>query len=424
VIGMAFQDEIDLEEYIRNMLPAKYKFGFNVSVTKSHHKGRYYHDNYDTETNNNTEEEQAIHLEWEKERQDFISFKTDIDQFKLKELKFMSAAGMTREVASQLDFAQRIELEKIFPQLTEFNILAFKRKSNQTCRRALIYPQEYSYRKFIDCMIAFLNKHDSQRIDQLNSRVKIRFKGKSALQMDDYTFRYFKDKIEAIIAKYKLFYRVKVMIKKRVIEIEGAHEKVQDMRNCVKEVIALLSPRPYPLATHHDFGKFNCFGIKSNAGSEYISRLNNKFQMKAYGRYDQRTNRFMIRGDQTNKALFIQKLEIWIQQFNVKVKITSFEVKNPRAYFKNRLKAKEQAEKFDTLIQYNPDKKTLTIYYHEYISEDNRLASATEVTKSKQRDIENLKRIFNSLFSPSENYGDMSMSTAGRLSRDYKGGTI
>lgn len=356
--------------------------------------------------------------------QDFLSFKTKEDQCKLKELKFMEAAGMSRDVASQLDFAQRIELEKIFPELAEFNMLTFRRKANSTCRRALIYPQEYSYRKFIDVMVSFLNKYDSQKIDQLQSRVKIRFKGKSALQMDDYTFRYFKDKIEGIINKFKLFYRIKIMIKKRVIEIEGAHEKVQDMRDCVKEIITLLSPKPYPISTHQDFGKYNCFGIKSSAGSEYISRLNNKYHQKAYGKYDQRTNRFMIRGDPVMREQFMKKLEIWVQQFNIKVKQDFYDVRNPRAYFKNRIKAKDQAEKFDALVQYIPSDQKLKIFFHEYVSEENRLASATEVAKSKKRDIENLKRIFDNLFSQSESTRDMSMSSASKLARDYKGGKI
>jgi hypothetical protein len=412
--GLDFQDEIELEDYIRKAVPPRYKYSFNVSVARAFKDRNQMSDYGDTSCLNEDRK-----LEFEKEVHEFLSWKADSQSLKLKELKFIDDIGMSKDVAAQLDFEKRHELEKIFPELSEFNILAFKGKATSTQRRALIFPQEFKYRKFMDCMVVFLNKYDSQMIDKLGSRIKVRFKGKYNLQMSDSTYRYFKDKMEATINKYKLTYRVKTPITKRIIEIEGGHEKVNDMRNCIKEIMNYLHPKPYSM-NDPPFSKYDCFALKSDVGVQYISRLNNKFNNKAFGRYEYKTNRFLLRGDNTNRDLFMQMLTIWVQGFNTKVKTDFYPLTNPKGYFKNRIKAKEQAMKFDILIKHRPEERKIELYYHENTPEDDRTTQPHELARRKKEELKNLKHTFDHLFGLTPSCRDMSLNSSTKMMRDLR----
>lgn len=416
--GNDFADEIELEEYIRKGVPQRFRYAFNVSVARAHIGQNHRDRNMDASFRN---DEQRIEIE--KEVHDFLSWKADVNKLTLKELKFIENTGMSKEVAAQLDIEKRLELEKAFPQIAEFNILAFKAKPNTTQRRALIFPQEFKYRKFMDCMIGFLNKYDSQYVAQLDSRVKVRFKGKYAIQMSDYTFRYFKEKIEATIAKFKLNHRVKAPIKRRIIEIEGGHEKVNDMRDCIKEIMNYLFPKAYSM-TEQPFSKNDCFALKSDVGVQYVSRLNNKFNKKAYGRYEASSNRFLLRGDNQSRDQFMQLLRIWVQGFNTKVKVEKYLLSNPKGYFRNRIKAKEQAMKFDIMIKHKPDEKILELYYHEHTNEDDRTTQANELARRKKNELDNLKGALDHLFGLASSSRDMSMVSASKMMKNLQDSNI
>lgn len=382
-----FDDEIDLDEYIRKGLPAEFKNSFNVSVMR------------DRKANYPESENPFVHIkpqeleEMKAEVENFVLFKTD--KITLKELKFIRDIGMTREVATQLDFAMRKKLEVAFPELKEFNVLCFKAKNNSTARRAMIFPQENNYNHFFDTMKKFLNKHDSQNIPILNSRIKVKFRGKYVLQIEDDTYRNFMTKIKETIERYHLNYKIKILLKRRMIEIESNHEKVKDMRDCMKELMGFLFPKPCSL--REDTKRFESYGLKSLAGSNNLDKLNNKFGGKAYGRYDIKSNRFLLRSDPAVKENYIRMLEEWIVHFNTKVREFEYKLKNRKEYFKNKAKAKELANRYDAQIKYVHQSRSLLVYYHEYIKEDERIAPEA-MTKRKKQDMENLRAQFDSIF--------------------------
>lgn len=345
--------------------------------------------------------------------ENFVMFKQE--KLNLKELKFIKDIGMTREVATQIDFNMRKKLEMAFPELREFNILCFKAK-NSTVRRAMIFPMENNYSHFFDTMKKFLNKHDSQENAMLKSRVKIKFKGKYVLQIEDDTYRNFMEKIKATIAKFKLTFKIKILLKKRLIEIESNHEKVKDMRDCMKELMGFLFPKPCQLK--EESKKFDSFGLRSRAGGDYIDRLNNKFSGKAFGSYDLRSNRFLLRSDPAIREDYINRLEIWIGQFNYRVKNFEYKLKTRKEYFKNKAKTKEIAGRYDSQIQYMQKNKSLMVYYHEHIKEEDRMQPSM-MTKLKQQDMESLRAQFDSIFHQSDP-NEQSHSTHLKASKDSK----
>jgi hypothetical protein len=381
-----FEDEIALDDYIRKGLTSEYKASFNVSVMRD--RSRMSEDYNETEQYFKPEEYEAH----EKEVESFVGFRNDKPE--LKELKFIRDTGMNREVALQLDFNMRKRLEVIFPELREFNILCFKAKPNNTARRALVFPQENHYGRFFDTMKKFLSKHDSQDVPLLRSKVKVKFRGKYVLQIEDDTYRNFMDKITATISKYRLVYKLKKLLRRRMIEIESNHEKVKDMRDCMKEIMLFLFPKPCPLT--EESKKFDSFGIRSMAADDYISRLNNKYSGRAFGYLDRKSNRFLLRSDPSVREDYIKRLDNWIKQFNNKVKEFEYKLPNRKGFFKNRVKIKEVATKFDTQVKYLPQTKSLQVFFHEYIKEEDRTQPA-QMAKIKESQMETLKAQFSSI---------------------------
>jgi len=309
IIGRDFEDEIDLEDYIRTLVNHDKRFSFNVSVERGNPSrfdgfGGYREDPqedlgvFDKETREEVKE--AVEC--------FIAGANHSEKVEVKELAFIEEIGMSRDVASQLDIEARKKLENIFPELGKFNILCFKRKRN-TCRRALVFPQEYKYKNFMDSMVKFLTKYNGKKIEELDSRIRVTFKGKYIIRIDDDTFRNFEHKIKETISKTGLQLKVKMLLRRREIEIQGSHEKVLDMRNCVKEIMGFLFPKVHALRP--DLQKYDLFSLKSKQGQDQLSKLNNKFSGKAFGRFDSRLNNLTIRGDAQNRPQFIKLLESW-----------------------------------------------------------------------------------------------------------------
>ena len=406
-----FPDELELEEYIKKGLPLEHKASFNVSVQRNY-------------KNTMIEEEDGFKFykpqeleEINEQIEDFVFFKNESDKGLMKELKFIKETGMTRDVATQLDFNTRAKLELTFPELRDYNILCFKAKSNTTGRRAMVFPQENMYSKFFDCMKKFLNKYDSQHVPMLKSRIKVKFRGKYVLKIDDDTYRNFMEKIKSTISKYKLTFKLKMPMKRRLIEIESNHEKVKDMRDCMKELVGFLFPKPCVLKD--ESRKFDFFGMKSRAGDDYIDRLNNKFSGKAYGRWDPKSSRFLLRSDPTVRDQYLNMLETWIGAFNRKVKEFSYKLINRKAYFKFKGKAKDIACKYDAQLKYNHESRSLTIYFHEHIKEDDRLTPAAQ-TKIKTQEMENLRCQYDSIFQQNVLEQEVSMSFTGKNSKESK----
>ena len=313
VMGVVFADEIELEDYVKSITPTEFKTRFNSSVARNG-VGRQ-DPNWKTTEKEEQPFDDKTNNDIDKAVESYVLGKPHDNAVHLKELVFMESMGMTKEVASQLDIQMRKRLEIIFPEISHFNILCYKRKMANTCRRALIFPQEYKYKQFMDIMLSFLTKNNLKQVNALESRIRISFKGKYIVQIEDDIFRNFQTKIMETIKGYNLQFNVKFLLKKREVTILGSHEKVSDMRDCVKEIMGFLFPKTHILRP--DLARYDLFSLKSEKGQNYIDRLNNKFNGKTFGKFDIKSNRLTIRGDSKGREHFIELLESWLAFANL-----------------------------------------------------------------------------------------------------------
>jgi len=395
VIGRDFNDEIDLEDYIKRCVKKEFRDSFNISVNRQR-QGRDMSDldfiseyvEIDPETLKKIEAAISAFLQGT----DYSSI------IRLKELEFMHKINMTRDIALTLDIPMRIKLEKVFPELKKFDILCFKQKTS-TCRRALIHPKEYKYRMFMDTMTAFLNKHNLKFVPELNSRIKINFKGKYVLQIQEDIYRNFKKKITDCIENLGLQSSVKPLIKRRELTIQGSYEKVENIKKCVKEIMSFLYPKP--VSFDKELAKNYHYLLTSRPGTDCISRLNNKFSNKAYGWFDHKVQRFFLRGDTESQTNYIRLLESWMHNYKTHLKKDEYVLPNPRIYFKRIRDAKAYASRFDIAIKYNESEKRLDLIYS--LCEDESL----KVQKHKEKEIDKLKNILDEMF---KTFADTSFS--------------
>ena len=399
VIGKMFSDEIELEDYIKRSVKKEFRDSFNISVSRQK-QGRdlsdldFISEYVDIEPETLKKVEAAIAAF--QEGKDYTSI------IRLKELEFMDKINMTRDIAVTLDIPMRLKLEKIFPELKQFDILCFKQKTS-TCRRALIHPKEYKYRMFMDTMTAFLNKYSLKYIPELSSRVKINFKGKYVLQIQEEIYRNFKKKIMDCIENLGLQSSVKPLIKRRELTIQGSYEKVDSIKKCVKEIMSFLYPKP--VSFDKELAKNLQYLLTSRPGTDHICRLNNKFSCKSFGWFDHRVQRFFLRGDTESQTNYIRLLESWLHTYKSYLKKDYYVLPNPRIYFKRIREAKACASRYDIGIKYNEAEKRLDLIYS--FCEDESL----KVQKHKEKDIDKLKQYLDDHFRTysdnSINYSDL-----------------
>lgn len=189
---LAFKEEIDLDDCIRKLVP-EHRSSYNLVVQR--HGSHLYEER--------VHEEDGEAKVTEKQIEQFLSDATPVDMYPKKEMRFVAECGMNRELIRDLDIGMREELEKIFPVLRNYNILVFKAKRN-TMRRAQIYPNEGGYTKYIEVMKQFLADFNGKYIPKLESKMKVVFRGKYIIKIDEDTWRNFMNTILAYISKYQL----------------------------------------------------------------------------------------------------------------------------------------------------------------------------------------------------------------------------
>lgn len=189
---LTFKEELDLDDYIRKLIP-EHRNAFNIVVQR---QGAHL---YEGEEDEEDELAQARRREVEQ----FLSEEGPVDKKAKKEMRFVAECGMDRGIVRDLDIQMREELEKIFPVLRSYNMLVFKAKRNTT-RRAQIYPSEGGYGKFMDVMKQFLADHNGKFIQKLESKLRVAFRGKYVIKIDEDCWRNFMTTIEACIKQFGL----------------------------------------------------------------------------------------------------------------------------------------------------------------------------------------------------------------------------
>lgn len=283
------KDEIGFEDWLRKGVKPEHKLSFTVSVRKLQSN---FQEQFKPEDVN---QDRKI----SKMVEDFCRGRDIGDNSEFKELNFIMKSGLNREIARNIDFRMREKLEEIFPQLQDFSVLCFNRKGYSTLRKAHVYQSEEGYSHFMEVLGDLVKKNNGKLKKDLKSRVKMSFKGKYVIQIDDHTYKNFMDEIKNTISKNGLASSVKQLIKKREISLFGTDEKVGAMRNCVKEIMGLLQTTTVKLDP--DCYKFESFALKCDAGEEIRSRSNNKFSGKASCSYDPATNELTFKGTEFHR---------------------------------------------------------------------------------------------------------------------------
>lgn len=283
------KDEIAFEDWLRKGVKPEHKLSFSVSVRKSQQ----------------TFQEQFKHEDVIQDRkiykmvEDFCKGRDIAESHQLKELNFIMKSGLNRDIARNIDFKMREKLEKIFPQLEGFNVICFNRKGYSTLRKAHVYQSDEGYSHFMEVLGDLAKKHNGKLKKELQSKVKMSFKGKYVIQIEEHTYKNFMEEIKAVISHNGLPSSVKQLIKKREISLFGTDEKMGAMRNCVKEIMSLLQTTTMKLDP--DCYKFESYALKCEAGEEIRSRSNNKFSGKASCSYDPSTNELTFKGTEKSR---------------------------------------------------------------------------------------------------------------------------
>lgn len=121
-----------------------------------------------------------------------------------QELAFIKAADLPRDMAKNLDFAMREKITRSYiKELKNYNCLCFESKPT-TMRRMLIFPKAQTYHSYMREMTNLIKLYNDRYVKGLESRVRLVFKGKTVIRVDDNVFKNFKQLITEEIKRFQL----------------------------------------------------------------------------------------------------------------------------------------------------------------------------------------------------------------------------
>jgi hypothetical protein len=228
----------------------------------------------------------------------------------IKEVVFMRELNMCKDLFCKLDVLDRQKLETIFPILQNFNVLCFKPDSSVT-RRALIYQTKNNESEYVNAMKTFLKDHHKRHCPQLESRLKVIFKGKYILKINKQIFSNFANTItyEILKNKYNLqFSKVETNLK---VEIQ-LHGKIDNPRLVVdayEELTDLLRAVEFNYDKSED-GRdpFNFYAIFSSEGDDIIQKINNRYSGELLIECLPKTRKVLIRGTPEKRDFAMKEL--------------------------------------------------------------------------------------------------------------------
>lgn len=229
--------------------------------------------------------------------QDFILGKSLEDDDKVKEIEFIKKANLPRELAKDLDISKRLEVEEEFPILKKYNTLCFKPKA-VTFRRLLVYPSNVNYYQYMQDMRSLTEKSEKWN-EKLNSRVKILFKGKFVLRIDDTIFTYFEDLINNTVYEHKIESFVRPMLKRKDLHLMSSNQSSESLRNCSSAIMKILS-HSYIELDDIDMVYGN-YHYTCERGREIIEGMNRKYKGTVFLRFDIRKNKLVMNGKESDK---------------------------------------------------------------------------------------------------------------------------
>jgi hypothetical protein len=227
----------------------------------------------------------------------------------LKEIKFMQELKMDPNMARLLDIADRIKLESVFPELKDLHVLCFKKDFSIT-RKACIYQPKLKESKYVETMKLFLQKYNRKHFTELNSRIKLNFKGKYVLRIHRHIFQNFEDHINYIMnTKFKTKMFISETNQKTELSLLGNLDQPRKTAEFYNYITMLLQEEEFFLEGNPNLkDKFNLFALFSQEGDDKIQQLNNNYNSELLIEVNNRFKRITLRGTEDRKRTAIREL--------------------------------------------------------------------------------------------------------------------
>lgn len=248
--------------------------------------------------------------ELKKERQKIIDRYEEVLK-EIKEIQFIEELGMDKEVAEKLDIRMRKRLEAMFPELEPFYMLVFKPDSSIQ-RKAFIYHKKENEREYMEVLKNLLNIHNRKFNNELNSMIKISFRGKYIVKVNKQLFQNFKYTIENILFKHKVKSKTVETNLKTELHLQGNESNPRAVQTAYEEIVDLLRAEEFFFEeTGPGQGKrdiYQYYALFHSEGDNIIQMLNNNKSGVILIETNYRNKKVTIRGLEKERPLVKDEL--------------------------------------------------------------------------------------------------------------------
>lgn len=286
----------------------------------------------------------------------------------LKEIQFIEELDMDREIVFKLDIPQRIKLEEIFPDLKQFYILCFKPDASVQ-RRAFIYHKKENEKEYMQVMKKLLTENHRRFNNALNSNMKISFRGKYVVKINNQIYRNFQPRIKNILKKHGVKDKVIETNLKVELHLTGHEDQPRKVEQAYEDIVDLLRVEDFHYQiTPEGKGKkdlFEYYALFCTEGEDYISKINNMHASELLIELYPKQRRITLRGTEEKREWAIKELRNKINFFNGNIEVTTYPLEDPQAFLRERRKIEDAALSKGLFIGYSTnDRKVLKIYSH------------------------------------------------------------
>ena len=232
-------------------------------------------------------------------KEKYESMMLEVDEF-----QFISRCGIDRSVASNLSIADRIKLQKAFPELKNFYILCFEPDSKNITRRAFIYQRDGMEGAYVDTMKRFLSTKHKIWDDGLQSKIKISFRGKYVLKITKSIYSNFEDtlisKFDQLGVKHSTFESALNI----ELQLRGNVEDPRAIKDAYEFASDLLRAEEFEFDPNYP-DAYEFYSIFSSCGENFISQKNNNYNGEVFIETNERMRKLTIRGiDKKKEQVF------------------------------------------------------------------------------------------------------------------------
>lgn len=232
--------------------------------------------------------------ELKKERQELVK-KYDIQIEGVDEFHFIKNCGIDKSVAQQLAIADRIRLQKAFPELEQFYILCFKPDKHNITRRAFIYQKGNNEGLYVDSMKRFLSSKHKIFDEGMQSKIKVSFRGKYILKIDRNIYSNFEDTLLERFKNLNVQHSTFESALKIELQLRGNVDNPRAVKEAYEYACDLLRAEEFEFDSEYK-DAYDLYCIFSSQGENIIAQKNNNYTGEIFLETNERFRRLTIRG--------------------------------------------------------------------------------------------------------------------------------